>query len=341
MLLNGQRLSFIVALFATLTMVGCVDLPSDGPTPPDYRSSIKFFHAGRGRDTIAFPISTVTYKKTDSTITTVSIGGTDSVRTKTIYAQSYSISRYRRYDVDFNQTFGVYVDGVLKSTLAKNATTGYFDLPAGNRLITLQGDVNWVDSIRVTKVDTATTVYRDSIKGSTVTARLVFESTSSGSIITKIPQAGTVRLTVDSSRQTLETDKQYSMYFIGDTLALETKESNQVRFGFMRFYKSHERMLFQPTGPSTGAAVKFVNAYPNHGTVGVRRGTTDISTTLTFGGAVGSVITFSNNTLTDKFLVLAGGVVVDSVSLTMNKTGNYSIVMMDSSGTRVIKTYTH
>jgi hypothetical protein len=346
MLLNGQRLFYFVALIATLTLLGCVDVPSNGPTPPNYRSSVKFFNDGRGRDTIAFPISKITYSKKDSTTSTVNIGGTDSVRTKYVYDQSVSVNRYRRYDVNFAQSFKVYIDGALKATIANGAASGYFDVASGNRLFTLKGNATYLDSIRIVKVDTIVTTYRDTIRGSTVTARLVFDTTRSGTNTIFVPVGSAATdITLDSVQTTIETERQYSMYLIGRTEALEQNENGLARFGNIQFLSTQERLLFQTLGFSdTTALVKFVHAFPDTGTYSIRVGgaTSDLIPSIAFGTATGSPISFtpqSSGTLT--FYVRFAGVAVDSVTTLIEEKKLYSIVIRDNAGTRSTQVFTH
>jgi hypothetical protein len=346
MLLNGQRLFYLVALIATLSLVGCVDIPTNGPTPPNYRSSIKFFHAGRTVDTIAFPISKITYARKDSVQSTLSIGGTDSVRTKVLYEQSITVARYRRYRVDFAQAYDVYIDGALKSTLPRGGNTAYFDVASGNRLFTLKGNGTFIDSITIVKIDTLVTTYRDSIKGNSITARLVSDTTRDGRTVKFITVPNvTARITIDSISTTVETERQYSMYFIGRTQAIEQNENGLARFGKVQFLNTQERLLFQPVGRTDSAIVKFVNAYPDVAPdtgVGFRltyTGSSNISR-LNFGAAVGRIFPCKNDT-TYTFFVSSGAAVVDTVSVLLSKTKSYSIVVQDIAGVRSTEAYTH
>ncbi len=342
MLLNGQRLFSFVAFCATFLLVGCVEIPSDGPTPPNYRSSIKFFHAGSGRDTIAFPISKITYTRKDSTTSTVSIGGTDSVRTKIVYTQSVGVNRYRRYDVDFSQSFEVNVDGALRATLAKGAASGYLDIASGNRLFTVKGNGTFIDSIRIVKIDTLVTTYRDSIKGSTVTARLVSDTTRSGLTVTTVAVGGTAKITIDSTTTTMDTERQYSMYLVGRAAALESNENGLARFGRIQFLSTYERLLFQPIGIPDTATVKFIHAFPDTGTYSIRTSPSgaDVVPTLAFGAAAGRYFKAVNDT-TMKFYVRRGAVNVDSVSVAIKKTNTYSVVIQNNAGVRATQAYTH
>lgn len=342
MLLNGQRLLFSVAFFATLLLVGCVEIPSDGPTPPNYRSSIKFFNAASGRDTIAFPISKLTYTRKDSTTSTVNIGGTDSVRTKIIYAQTVSVSRYRRYDVNFAQSLEVYIDGALKSPIATGAASGYFDIASGSRTFTVKGNGTYIDSMRIVKIDTLETTYRDSIKGNTTTARLVFDSARAGTIVSFVPVGGTVKITVDSTKTTMETERQYSMYFVGRPAALEQNEGGLARFGNINFLSTQERLLFQPAGATDSASVKFVHAFTDTGSYSIRTSAagSDIMTGLVSGGAIGRNFKAKVDT-TYTFFVHFGAVNVDSISLPVSKTKTYSVVIQNNAGARKLQAYTH
>ncbi|MCK9407626.1 MAG: hypothetical protein WCX28_02560 [Bacteriovoracaceae bacterium] len=346
MLLNGQRLFYFVALIATFSLVGCVDTPTNGPTPPNYRSSIKYFHAGRSVDTIAYPISKITYIKKDSILKTVLISGTDSIRTKITYDQTITVSRYRRYQVDFAQSYDLYVDGSFKKTMARGSTTSYYDIASGNRLFTLKGKGVRIDSITVVKIDSLVTTYRDSIKGNSVTARLVSDTTRDGrtvKFITVTPD--TVKITIDSITTTIESERQYSMYFVGRKKALEQNESGLARFGNIEFANTQERLLFQPVGRTDSAIVKFVNAYPDMGKdtgVAIRTSSAgnNIIPRVKFGEGVSRVLKCKNDT-TYKFFIQYDGKAVDSVSVTVSKTKTYSVVVLDSAGVRSTQKYTH
>lgn len=346
MLLNGQRLFYCVALLATFSLVGCVDTPSSGPTPPNYRSSIKFFHAGKTVDTIAFPISKITYSRKDSTVSTVSIGGTDSVRTKILYQQSASINRYRRYRVDYASAYDIYVDGALNTTLNRGTSSSYFDIPSGNRLFTIKGDAVFVDSITITKIDTFVTTYRDSIKGSTVTARLVMDTTRGGTNVkTIVVPSATSRITIDSIYTTIATERQYSFYLIGRDVALEQNESGLARFGKILFLSTAERMLFQPLGFSdTLAHVKFIHAYSDTGSYSIRKtpnGIDDI-TGFTTGTARSTFASFyPGNSGTITYYIRFGSTNVDSVTVNITESKTYSVVIRNEAGARKTEAYTH
>jgi hypothetical protein len=346
MLLNGQRLFYFVALIATFSLVGCVDTPSSGPTPPNYRSSVKFFHAGKSVDTIAYPISKIVYSRKDSTTSTVHLSGTDSVRTKILYVQSISINRYRRYRVDYALPYDVYVDGALKTTMNRGTSSAYFDVPSGNRLFTIKGNGVSVDSVTITKIDTAVTTYRDSIKGNTVTARLVMDTTRGGTNVkTIVVPSATSKITIDSTYTAIATERQYSMYLIGREKALEQNEGGIARYGKVQFLSTAERMLYQSVGFSdTLALVKFVHAYTDTGSYSIRKSPagTDEFTGLTAGTVRGIFDYFTpGNSGTRTYYIRFGSVNVDSVSINITEAKTYSVVIRSEAGARKTEAYTH
>ena len=67
MLLNRHRLFLSFAIFLMAIFgASCVDIPSEGITPPNYQSSVKYFNYGRGVDTISILISSVSYTAKES-----------------------------------------------------------------------------------------------------------------------------------------------------------------------------------------------------------------------------------------------------------------------------------
>jgi hypothetical protein len=345
MLLNGQRLFYCVALIATFSLVGCVDIPANGPTPPNYRSSVKFFHAGSTIDTIAYPISKITYTRRDSVQNTKHIVGTDSLRTKILYEQTITVVRYRRYRVDYAQPYDLYIDGASTSTaLARGAATNYFDVASGSRLFTVKGNGTSIDSITIVKIDTLVTTYRDSIKGNSVTARLVSDTTRDGKTVKFIPVAAvTSKMTIDSITTTIETERQSSMYLIGRSVALEQNESGLARFGKIAFLNTAERFTYQTSGRTDSAIVKFVNAYPDTG-IAIRTSSLASAPVRFTGLAYGSARTMifpAKNDTTYKFYVWGSAALLDSVSVAVSKTKSYSVVILNNAGVRSTQAYTH
>lgn len=346
MRLNGQRLFSLVALIATISLVGCIDVPANGPTPPNYRSSIKFFHAGRTVDTIAYQYYKATSARKDSVVNDVNVGA-DIVRTKKVFELGITDIRYRRYRVDFSQAYEVYVDGALKATLSRGAASGYFDVPSGNRRIGLMGNGTFIDSLFVTKIDTFQTTTRDTIRGGAVVARIVTDTSKNGAIYRLAAASGGVfKIEIDNITTTIETERQYSMYFVGRVSAIEQSENNLARFGKIQFLNTQERLLFQPIGRTDSAIVKFVNAYPDiFPDTGIVIGTSlkgsQMSTKLLFGAAVSRILKCPTDTTYKFFFTSGANLPVDSVSVPVSKSKTYSVITLDAAGVRSTLAFTH
>lgn len=343
MILNRQRLFLFFAIVAmALFSASCVEIPSEGVTPPNYQSSVKYFHAGRGTDTISFTISSITYAKNDSTIV-YTLSGTDSVKTTSRFASEVSVKRFRRYDVNFGQPLELYVDGSLRATLPFGTATNYFTTSSGSRKIELKGNGTWVDSLRVTKIDTVVSISRDTIRNGVVIGKSSFDTTVGGTFYNFIPVTGVSKVTVDSTILSVESERQLSLLFVGDTIANQNSEGNYVRYGRIRYVSAFERKLFEPAGKVDSALIRINNNFPVP--INVLRATSTTNATV---GTVNFRATLANtpyrarvDTTYKFYFTNSANAIFDSVSLNVSKGKQYSISVLDSAGVRIVRAFNH
>lgn len=345
MLLNRHRLFLSFAIFLMAFFgASCVDIPSEGITPPNYQSSVKFFNFARGVDTISHITSSISYTAKDS-VTVLSITGPDTVRVKTRHIYSVLINRYNRYHVDFNKPLDLLVDGSKLATLTQGQSTNYTTIASGARLVALKGEGIFVDSIRYTKVDTATTITYDTIRNAAVKGSKVVNLAGTSATALIIPDfPGTFQITVDSSLVSVETERQMCLHMIGDTLPNQTGLSGLLRFGRMRYLVTAERKTYEPLGKVDSALVIVNNNFPGP-TLRLFKSALlkDSVVALAFKLNSGNMPIPAKNDSTYKFVFRnpANLAVVDSISLTVSKGKQYSIAVYDSAGTRKIRAYAH
>jgi len=351
MLLNRHRLLLSFAIFLMAIFgASCVDIPSEGITPPNYQSSVKYFNYGRGVDTISHLISSVSYTAKDS-VTVLKINGSDTIRVKTRWIYSVLINRYTRFNVDFGQPLEMYVDGSLLATLAPGQATNYFSTPSGGRKIELKGNGTRVDSLRYTKVDTATTFTYDTIRNGAVKATKIVEKTGSSATVF-FPAVndfiGTQKITVDSSLVFIETERQMSLSFVGDTIASQLGLGGILRYGRIQYIVAAERKTFEPAGKVDSALIIIHNFSPSST---LRAFKSTLLRDSIRNGAVTNLI-FKANTgnkpypaKTDsiyKFVFRTTlDVPVDTVTLTVSKGKQYTIAVFDSAGSRKFRAFAH
>ncbi len=346
MLLNRQRLFLTFAIFLmALFGASCVDIPAEGITPPNYQSSVKFFNFGRGVDTISHITSSLSYTAKDS-VTVLSITGTDTVRVKTKHIYTVLINRYNRYHVDFSKPLDLFVDGSQLATLTQGQTTNYTTIASGARLIALKGDGTFVDSIRYTKVDTATTVTYDTIRNAAVKGSKIVSLAGTSATVLIIPNffGAVSKITVDSSLVSVETERQMCLHMIGDTLPNQTGLAGLLRFGRMRYLVTAERKTYEPLGKVDSALVIVNNNFPGP-TLRLFKSALlkDSIAALAFKVTSGNIPYLAKTDSTYKFVFRnpANLAAVDSVSLTLSKGKQYSIAVYDSAGARKIRAYAH
>lgn len=341
MILNKQRIPFafaIMILIVALSLASCIEVPDSSPPLPDYKSSVKYFYFGRGVDTISFSISSVKYTNKDS-IKSAQLVGTDSVYTTTYITAAFLVDKYRRYEVNYGSQVNLIVDGSSKGLMVQGSTTGYFDTPSGSRKIEIRGSGTWVDSIRITKIDSTFSVLRDTVRGGVVVGKSKFDTTRSSYLVTKIPVTGTATVALDTTFLSFESERQRSVFFVGDTVASISKEKDQVRYGRIRYGNFAERNLFEPQGVADSALVRFLNAFPSSVSTNITTG--PLSWNLPFATVTNNQKVRAKVDTTYKFILTYAPAVVETLTMTLSPKKQYSIVIWDSSGVRRTRAYTH
>ena len=348
MLLNRHRLFLSLAIFLMAFFgASCVDIPSEGSTPPNYQSSVKYFNYGRGVDTISHLISSISYTAKESVIV-LNITGTDTVRVKTRWIYEVQIFRYNRHEVNFGQPLELYVDGSLLATMSPGQATNYVTTPSGSRKIELKGTGTLIDSVRYTKVDTAKTITYDTLRnGLVVGSKKVASAGASTDILIK-PATATNKITVDSTLVFIETERQLSLSMVGDTVANQLGLNGLLRYGRMRYIVSAERKTFEPTGKVDSALIIIHNFSPS-GTLrafksvllrdSIRNGTV---ANLVFKANTGNQPYLAKTDSTYRFVFrTTADVPIDTVSFTVSKGRQYTIAVFDSAGSRKFRSFAH
>ena len=123
MKLTASRAVFIL-LSMGIVLWGCVDVPSTGFSPPDYRSLVRFIHAGRATDTIAVFVSVDTVK-TRSTRSSQVVVGSDTINVRDTLDIVRITKTYCRIAANFAASFEIFVDGGSKGFLSLGQATPY------------------------------------------------------------------------------------------------------------------------------------------------------------------------------------------------------------------------
>lgn len=319
-------ISLSVSLLLLVGYWSCVEVPPTGFTPPDYRSLVRFIHAGRGADTIAIFVSVDTVK-TRSTSSSQVVVGSDTINVHDTLDIVRITKIYHRIIANFAASFELLVDGGSKGTLSLGEATPYLDTPSGARKIALRATAPLVDSTSIIKLDSARVVVYDTVGKESNRV----ETSASATQITKILQTGTLTAVIDSVIVSVETEKKMTLFFIGDTVALTSQEKGVIRFGRIKYPIGGERYTFDRTTAPDTALVRFTNA-----STALRRDTVRIgSDTLRFGfSTVSSYRKFSAHIDTAYTAAFSKtGSPTISYSLPVSKTRRYTVVVIDSAST--------
>lgn len=334
-----DRLLKAVPLFVVFMMFaldGCVNLPNDGQTAPDYRSVIRYFHAGRGVDTVSFLESTSTI--TTNTVQLTPLGVSDTAReAKTTV---FTRATYKRVLIDYASSFDVWVDNSSVGSLSQGGVTPYLDTPSGSRKVQIRGTGRLVDSVAIR--DTNTSIVRDTLRtgGSRVTE---LQSKKEGTFV--FPASGNVSQIIDTAASPISFDTQNkaTLFLVGDTSASNiSSRSALIRFGRIKYLRSVERRTFDPTGLPDTALIRFVNASKNIGGAidfkRVEQPTADQSN-LNFSGISGYRKFSARVDTTYAFKIMRGSTTIDSARVSVSKLVRYTTVVLDSANSWSIKTY--
>ncbi len=330
-----KTLLWSLAFLLMVVSHACVNLPTEGQPAPDYRSVVRYLHAGRGVDTVSFLVST--FKDTVVTTTRTSLGGSDTAREVKTTLRSYST--YRRIRVDFSSNFDVLVDNSSIGTLKVGDVTPYFDTPSGSRKIYIRASGKLIDSVAIK--DTAINIVRDTIRagGSRVTE---LQISKPGLFV--LPGTGDVTQIVDTAASPISIDAQAKMtvFLMGDTIAANiSSRSALVRFGRIMYTRSIERRVFDPTGLPDTALIRFVNVSKNvAGAIGFKRAEqASADASVGFSKVTGYLKFPARVDTTYSFKIMRGSTTIDSARVSVSKLVRYTTVVLDSANSWSIKTY--
>ena len=311
----------------------CVELPNDGQPAPDYRSLIRYVHAGRGVDTIALLASAAKFTRSSTSTAQV---GTDTIRTTRDSTLLYNT--YRRVRVDLSATFEVFTDDQSIGTLSRGNATPYLDTPSGSRKLKVRASGDLVDSVAVR--DTLIEIRIDTIKpgGITRTARSFVEKKNNF----RFPLSGSVTEVIDTavSPIVITTQHKGTLFFIGDIAARDTSRGGLIRYGWVRYVYAPDRRTFDPPGLADTALVRFCNASANIGNISVSGYGTSIDTAgVPFGRSTGYVRFLAKQDTTYTLFFRRANVTVDSLRLRVSQRMRYTALLLDSATAVAKKVY--
>ena len=312
----------LILLSMGIMLWGCVDIPSAGFSPPDFRSLVRFVHAGRTTDTIAVFVS-VDIVNTRSTSSSQVVVGSDTINVRDTLDVVRTTKIYRRLAANYAASFEILVDGGSKGSLSLGEATPYLDTPSGIRTIALRATIPLVDSTKIIKSDSTRVVKADTVgKGS---SRV--ETSASATQIVMIPITGNLTMVIDSSVVSVATEQKLTLFLIGDTVASTSLEGGVIRFGRIAYVVGGERNTFDNgTVPDT-ALVRFVNA-----STALDRDSVIIGRPFRF--AFRAVTSYSKlpariDTTYIAAFIKAGSPLI-SYSLPVSKTKRYTVAVFDS-----------
>ncbi len=314
-------------------LAGCVDVPSTGPAPPDYRSFVRYFHAGFGIDTVAIYNSSST--STDTSQTQVMIG-TDTVRTTT--ARLFKNASYTRLQVNYASDFTVIVDGATIASVSFGTGTGYFNTASGIRSVKLSATANFVDDVTI--ADTTINTAADTI-GTNGTVR-----SGTGSVTNlgtfQVAHTGQTVAVVDSAVAGVNTQTQFkaTLYLISDSTAnywpAADNRGGLLRYGKIRYLYGIERYTFDPGVARDSSKVLFANGSRIFGgAVDISHGSTVDVSNLGFALSSRYRIYPAPSGMVYTFYVAPTGTVspIDSVQVPVVASENFTAVFFDSAST--------
>jgi hypothetical protein len=245
----------------TVSLVGCVDIPTSGPPVPDYQSQLRVMHQAYTVDTLA--LLQGTQSSTKPSDTTLTPSGPDVVRL--IRDTVITFKQYKRIRFDFASPMDLLVDGRVFATLSNGQVTAYQTIASGARKFQLRGTATWVDSLSVE--DTTAVVTLDTIKadGRTtqkeVTAKPLqndyFFPLAQTPVTTIVDSLVGLQSTGTETKATLllayETDPAISHVPPADT------RDGAVRYGRIRYRYSVERASYEPAARADTIMVRYVN----------------------------------------------------------------------------------
>jgi hypothetical protein len=341
MSINIRNMISLWVLVAIVAFAGCVDVPTNGPTPPDYRSTVKYVHLGRGVDTISVLVAS----SDDSSHRSVQTNGNVTITKDTLLI----FGSYLRLAVDFSQAFdALQMDGSsVVTSMLQGSTSPYLDAPSGSRKFAIRSTSPAVDSLFI--CDSMFTTKYD-----TVNAGGTNSSTSKrkGFRLVRIPIAGVRTAIIDTADAAVQYGSQSvgTMFLLADTTLRPVTRARDgvpvnygvaMNFGRLRYRYISERRSFESAGKADTVQIRFINASRNAGGAVdfTRAGFTDQSGLAYF--AVSAYRSFRVPADTTYVVrVLQGTTVLDSLSVPFRKGVSYTLALRDSATRAVARLYT-
>jgi hypothetical protein len=250
----------LLAALLFVALAGCVDIPSTGPTPPDYRAQLRILDQAFTVDTVALLVN-----KTDITVpsdTFLVYLGTDTART--IKDTIIAYKNYRRMQFDFASQ----VDKSVYATLSNGGASPYLDLPSGSRKMQVRGSGTYVDSVSVRDTTVVTTT--DTLKPGKKTKKEVVGVEYKHTLFYAIPK-DPVTAIVDSLQSPIifGPDVRSTIMLSYDpdpTISqVNPKDSRNgaIRYGLLRYRGYGDRYTFAVGGIADTAQIRWANASRN------------------------------------------------------------------------------
>jgi len=332
---TAPLLVLILALIAISTW-SCVDVPSSGFTPPNYRSGVRFNHAGRGIDTVAI-FRSVDTTTTQTTSSSQVIAGTDTIDIRDTLVVTRVRNIYNRVRMNFGGSFTLLVDNASKGSLALGQGTSYLNIASGTRRIKLQANPALIDSVPILKFDSVRVTVWDTVGTGRGTKRR--DTTMTGTVDTiRIAKTGTLaNAIVDSADLSIGTQTKVTVFLIGDTTSTFSTAGGALRYGWIKYVIGTERATYEAAVVVDTALVRLANASTAlaRDTVGV--GSNTLRFTFSTVTRYVKLPASADSTYLLTFSKSGSAAILDSTLV--SKAKRYTIVVIDSASTYVVRKY--
>lgn len=345
---------YVLSLFLTPLLLSvlwsCIDIPTEAPEVPDFRSHVRYVHLASGLDTISHNLSTDTVRSSAVQTSSRIVAG-DTVRETDSLRIVVSRVLYKRYEIDFASPIDVIVDKKLTSTLTFSSATPYVNTPAGDRTVQLRMSGKHVDTLVVVQTDSIHNIRRDTLgKGSSRFDTTVSTRTATPRAVSVPPSESIVADSISPS-MSFQSYEKTSVFLIHDTEALFPRENGLAKYGVVRYASGHERDAFNSTVyniPDT-VGLRFVNASKNTGgaatsmkTIRLTRLDTAITKTvdsLEFASRT-DYRKFASGSYRVRVFAFGSSVPVDSIpSISLDERRRYSFAVVDSATTFRLRSF--
>jgi hypothetical protein len=326
----------VACAILTVGLVGCVDIPTTGPTVPDYRSQLRVMHQAYTVDTLALlQGSQSSTKPSDTTLTPI---GPDVERT--IRDTVITFTQYKRIRFDFASAMDILIDRAVVATLSNGQATGYLDVPSGARKIQLRGTGTWVDSLSVE--DTLAILSIDTVKsdGRVTQKKITSSELNNDNFFPLAPDPVTTIVDSLQALQSTGTELKATLLLAYDNAAAiahipeSDSRNGAVRYGRIRYRYAGERSTFAPGGKPDSLEVRYMNASKSQTTTvdaGAPGRDVDVAN-LGYAGASGYTPYRSTGvaSYTYRFLRNLTSTIIDSTVVTPAGKKRITIVLVDS-----------